>query len=169
MVMTVLNGMVLVMSNGMPLVIFVRCDGDVMGASKKKTSILKMKRKEETREHAKKKKNVYEKCNAFLCHEPLLNEDTCMLGWVLCNRCDASYRWNCVGILKRPSGNFFCGCDKTLSSDRYNHFLPPYLSFPTIVIHLVNNFAIIALARGHRCHMSSVICVWLKNHDSQTK
>ena len=96
--------------NGVGNIDNVRCDGDVMCASKKKTSILKRKRKE-TREHAKKKKNVYEKCNAFLCHEPPVNEDTGMLDWILC---DTWYHWDCVGILKRPSGNFFCGCDKTL-------------------------------------------------------
>jgi hypothetical protein len=68
---------------------------------------------------ARKKRNTYEKCEAFLCQEPPVDESTGRPNWVQCDKCDSWYHWDCVGLLRKPTGNFFCGCDKILFSDRY--------------------------------------------------
>jgi len=69
----------------------------------------------------KKKKSTYEKCSAFLCQEPPVDESTGRLNWVQCDTCNNWYHWDCVGMLRKPTGNFFCGCDKIFYSDRYEN------------------------------------------------
>ena len=69
----------------------------------------------------KKKKSTYEKSSAFLCQEPPVDECTGQLNWVQCDSCNNWYHWDCVGMLRKPTGNFFCGCDKIFYSDRYKN------------------------------------------------
>ena len=69
----------------------------------------------------KKKKSTYEKCTAILCQEPPVDESTGRLNWVQCDSCNNWHHWDCVGMLRKPTGNFFCGCDKIFYSDRYKN------------------------------------------------
>ena len=59
-----------------------------------------------------KKKKEYEKCAAFLCQEPGVDE-TGNVDWILCDVCEKWYHWDCVGILKEPKGSFNCGCNSS--------------------------------------------------------
>ena len=77
-------------------------------------------RKEKDTEKSRKKKkksDAYQHCSAFLCHEPSVDETGCV-NWIQCDKCDDWFHLDCVGLLRSPAGNFFCGCDRILFSAR---------------------------------------------------
>ena len=71
-----------------------------------------MKSKESSKETGSKKKKGYDKCSAFCCQEPGVDE-TGMVDWILCDICTNWYHWDCIGIEKNPSGAFNCGCNSS--------------------------------------------------------
>ena len=71
-----------------------------------------MKSKESSKETGSKKKKGYDKCSAFCCQEPGVDE-TGMVDWILCDICNNWYHWDCIGIEKNPSGAFNCGCNSS--------------------------------------------------------
>ena len=94
---------------------------DCAAAGRQKRNTNKRKKSRNDKEKSKKKKkksDVYKCCSAFLCHEPSVDE-TGFVHWVRCDKCNDWFHLDCVGLLKNPAKNFFCGCDRILFSQRY--------------------------------------------------
>ena len=46
------------------------------------------------------------KCQAFLCQEPKRQRQK----WIGCDKCERWLHFECVGIQRKPKGNYDCGC-----------------------------------------------------------